>query len=158
MTFWGSATYGVSRPVRAITDEVGAPVIRHDYRPFGENNNDMTGDPIRFAGKELDPETGQQYFDARYYRNTWGRFSAVDPLHVGAAMTDPQQWNRYAYARNNPLRNGDPSGLDYAVCGSNGCHGYAVSYGQLDAWAYQSSFELSGPGSGADLLGVLRTS
>ena len=27
------------------------------------------------------------------------------------AMTDPQQWNRYAYARNNPLRYLDPLGL-----------------------------------------------
>lgn len=97
--------------VRAITDETGAVVIRNDYRPFGEDTQPLTGDPNRFAGKELDPETAMQYFDARYYRNTWGRFTSVDPMHVGAAMTDPQQWNRYAYARNNPLAYVDPTGL-----------------------------------------------
>ena len=97
--------------VRAITDETGAVVIRHDYRPFGEDVQPLTGDPMRFAGKELDEETGLQYFDARYYRNTWGRFTTVDPIIVAAAMTDPQQWNRYAYARNNPLKWVDPTGL-----------------------------------------------
>ena len=98
--------------VRAITDETGAVVIRHDYAPFGEEKDpDMTGDAMRFAGKELDPETGMNYFAARYYRNAWGRFASVDPLQVPVAMTDPQQWNRYAYARNNPLAFTDPSGL-----------------------------------------------
>ena len=100
--------------VRAITDEVGAVVERHDYRPFGEDVAPLTGDPNRFAGKPLDPETALHYFDARYYRQTWGRFTQVDPLHVGAAMTDPQQWNRYAYARNNPFAYGDPTG-EFAI-------------------------------------------
>jgi RHS repeat-associated protein len=96
--------------VRALTDQTGAVVLRHDYLPFGEDSQSMFGDPMRFAGKHLDPETALHYFEARYYRQTWGRFSQVDPLHVGAALTDPQQWNRYAYARNNPLAWGDPSG------------------------------------------------
>jgi RHS repeat-associated protein len=94
--------------VRAITDEVGAVVTRHDYRPFGENTNPLTGDPRRFAGKELDPETAMQYFDARYYRNTWGRFTSVDP--VMGSIRSPQTLNRYAYAVNNPLRFADPTG------------------------------------------------
>lgn len=80
-------------------------------RPFGEDTAPLTGDPNRFAGKQLDAATALHYFDARYYRQTWGRFTQVDPLHVGAAMTDPQRWNRYAYAGNNPLRWTDPSGL-----------------------------------------------
>jgi RHS repeat-associated protein len=105
--------------VRAITDETGAVVIRRDYAPFGEDSNpDLTGDPMRFAGKELDPETGMNYFAARYYRNTWGRFASVDP--VSGWASDPQSWNRYAYARNNPLRYVDPSGLSYWTC-TDGC-------------------------------------
>lgn len=94
--------------VRAITDAAGATVIRHDYGPFGEDPQPLTGDPIRFAGKELDPETALEYFEARYYRQTWGRFATVDPM--GGSVGDPQSFNRYAYARNNPLRFTDSTG------------------------------------------------
>jgi RHS repeat-associated protein len=96
--------------VRALSDQTGATVIRHDYLPFGEDTQPLAGDPLRFAGKELDPESALMNFEARYYRNTWGRFTQVDPVHVEAALLDPQQWNRYAYARNNPLAYGDPDG------------------------------------------------
>jgi RHS repeat-associated protein len=81
----------------------------------------LTGDPNRFAGKQLDAETALHYFDARYYRQTWGRFTSVDPLHVGAAMTDPQQWNRYAHARNNPLKYADPTGLSVTFTSGISC-------------------------------------
>jgi RHS repeat-associated protein len=95
--------------VRALSDQTGATVIRHDYRPFGEDTQPLAGDPMRFAGKELDPESALMNFEARYYRNTWGRFTQVDP--IGGSPADPQSWNRYAYARNNPLRFVDPTGL-----------------------------------------------
>jgi RHS repeat-associated protein len=65
---------------------------------------------MRFAGKELDPESALMNFEARYYRNTWGRFTQVDP--VSGSLTDPQSWNRYAYARNSPLTFVDPSGRE----------------------------------------------
>ena len=55
-----------------------------------------------------------RYFMARYYRNTHGRFTQVDEVHVDEALFDPQQWNRYAYARNNPLAYGDPTG-EFAI-------------------------------------------
>jgi RHS repeat-associated protein len=97
--------------VRALSDDTGATVIRHDYLPFGEDTQPLTGDPMRFAGKELDPESALMNFEARYYRNTWGRFTQVDP--IGGSLTDPQNWNRYAYARNNPMAYGDPTGLEF---------------------------------------------
>jgi len=43
---------------------------------------------------------------------TTGRFTSVDPIVSPAALGDPQKWNRYAYARNNPLRFVDPTGMD----------------------------------------------
>ncbi|MCD1573379.1 RHS repeat-associated core domain-containing protein, partial [Agromyces mediolanus] len=39
---------------------------------------------------------------------TLGRFLSVDPL---LDLADPQQWNGYAYANNNPTSMSDPSGL-----------------------------------------------
>lgn len=65
----------------------------------------------RFTGKERDAETGLDYFGARYYSGAQGRFSSPDPLMASANVADPQSWNRYAYAGNNPLRYTDPLGL-----------------------------------------------
>ncbi len=117
--------------VRAVTDASGNVVERHDYLPFGEeyttgpcaSHPGITGGQSKhFTGKERDTETGLDYFGARYYRGSLGRFTTGDPIHVWAAMTDPQRWNRYSYARNNPLRYLDPTGKyvcsDDSTCGS----------------------------------------
>jgi len=98
--------------VRAVTDASGAIVVRHDYEPYGrEWNEPESSDTRRFTGKERDDESGLDYFEMRYYGTTTGRFTSVDPVRAVSAMADPQQWNRYAYARNNPLRYLDPHGL-----------------------------------------------
>jgi hypothetical protein len=47
---------------------------------------------------------------ARYYSSSLGRFMAVDPSSESIVLTDPQSWNRYAYAANNPMRYVDPDG------------------------------------------------
>jgi RHS repeat-associated protein len=61
------------------------------------------------------PPNARSYFGARYYRAGLGRFTTVDPGHVNGDVGDPQSWNAYAYARNNPLRFIDPEGLAYRV-------------------------------------------
>ena len=102
--------------VRAVTDQSGALVRQHTYFPFGEEYlADPTVRAPRFGGKERDAETGLDYFGARYYASRTGRFTTVDPGHVGGNIFDPQSWNAYAYARNNPLRFVDPTGTDYRV-------------------------------------------
>jgi RHS repeat-associated protein len=69
------------------------------------------GQPKRFTGKERDTETGLDYFGARYYGANVGRFTAIDPVYTWQEnLVDPQRWNRYAYARNNPLKYVDPDG------------------------------------------------
>jgi RHS repeat-associated protein len=100
--------------VRAVTDASGAVVRTSDYRPFGEGENPAAGVvPARFTGKERDRESGLDYFGARYYASRTGRFTSVDPvLDQQKALLDPQRWNRYAYALNNPLRNVDPDGRE----------------------------------------------
>jgi RHS repeat-associated protein len=67
----------------------------------------------RFTSKERDNETGLDYFGARYYGSTQGRFTSVDPVKVTTArILDPQRFNLYAYVRNNPLKFIDPKGED----------------------------------------------
>lgn len=66
----------------------------------------------RFAGKERDPESGNDYFEARYYTSTTGRFVSPDPSGlVYADQGNPQSLNFYGYVVNRPLNYIDPSGL-----------------------------------------------
>ena len=63
------------------------------------------------TGKERDSETGLDYFGARYFSGAQGRFTSPDPQFFQKEMLgDPQRFNLYAYARNNPLKFIDPSG------------------------------------------------
>jgi RHS repeat-associated protein len=96
--------------VRIVTDEVGEVVRRHDYFPFGEGVSAIDGYVQRYADQEGDPESGLSYFGARYYRAWTGRFTTVDPVFAG--VSNPQQWNRYAYALNSPMVFVDPDGLE----------------------------------------------
>lgn len=75
---------------------------------------------MKFTGKERDAETGLDYFLARYLSSPQGRFTSTDP--ASGWPSDPQSWNMYAYARNNPLLYTDPDGETYRVCqiGSDG--------------------------------------
>src|SRR5207248_897021 len=80
----------------------------------------------KFAGHELDDDTGLTYMDARYYDSGIGRFISADPAYLAVGeeaelsrktrspsegyLADPQALNSCSYARNNPLRNIDPTG------------------------------------------------
>ncbi|MGH9968945.1 MAG: RHS repeat-associated core domain-containing protein [Pyrinomonadaceae bacterium] len=108
---------------RMIFDYTGslASTKRHDYLPFGEElfagtggrtiALGYTGDSVRqkFTLKERDIETGLDYFLARYYSSTQGRFTGVDI--AGPNLSNPQSLNKYAYTLNNPLRFIDRNGL-----------------------------------------------
>ncbi len=98
--------------VRAITEQNAAVIERHDYLPFGEEWNPPPSiDARKFTGKERDVETGYDYFGARYLSAKTARFTTTDPSFSPAEnLVDPQRWNRYTYARNNPLRYIDPDG------------------------------------------------
>jgi RHS repeat-associated protein len=72
----------------------------------------------RTTGKERDAESGNDYFEARYYGSSMGRFMSPDPM--GGHPEDPQTLNKYSYVANNPLIRTDPTGLDfYQQCGSS---------------------------------------
>jgi RHS repeat-associated protein len=69
----------------------------------------------RTTGKEHDPESGNDYFEARYYSDVMGRFMSPDwsakedPVPY-AVLDDPQSLNLYSYVRNNPLGRIDADG------------------------------------------------
>ena len=160
-----------------------AGVSRHDYLPFGEELFAGTGgrtttmgysatDGVRqkFTLKERDNETGLDYFGARYYSGAQGRFTSVDPFNPILSkqasadrsageheliiwILEPQRWNKYTYALNNPLKYLDPDGedpqdalqvLQKAVQRLGGFRGLAkglVSKGNVAATATQLALE-----------------
>jgi RHS repeat-associated protein len=60
--------------------------------------------------------TGLDYAINRFYDSKQGRFTQVDPVGVEAVdLLDTQQLNMYVYARNDPINNTDPLGLDWII-------------------------------------------
>lgn len=65
-----------------------------------------------FTGKERDAESGNDYFDARYYASSMGRFLSPD----WSAQEEPvpyahlESLNLYSYVLNNPLAKADLDG------------------------------------------------
>jgi RHS repeat-associated protein len=82
-------------------------------RTTAQGYPDIVGNNVRqkFTSKERDNETGLDYFGARYFASLQGRFTSPDPLMASAHVVNPQTWNRYTYALNNPLSYVDPDGM-----------------------------------------------
>jgi RHS repeat-associated protein len=97
---------------RLFTDANGTVVHEHGSYPFGELwYQSGTSTSFVFASYERDKESGNDYALAREYENSSGRFLSPDPEE--GEVDDPQLWNRYAYARNDPINITDPSGRGF---------------------------------------------
>src|SRR6185312_4672209 len=84
--------------------------ISHQYDAWGSLRAQVgtSSNPKDYTGHDFDPETGLQYFGARYYDAAVGLFITQDP-ELGQAMTPPSL-HRYLYAYANPLRYVDLTG------------------------------------------------
>gem|GEM_PF-3429873 len=100
--------------IRVVTDSNGNVVERHDFYPFGEEISQPTSkDQYLFTGKPRDSETGLDYFGARYYSSSLSRWLSADQItDLKRNIENPQRWNFYTYALNNPLKYIDPDGFD----------------------------------------------
>jgi RHS repeat-associated protein len=86
--------------------------------PYGNGENctptalGTAEDPTEqhFTGKERDTESGNDYFGARYYASSMGRWMSPDKPFADQHAANPQSWNLYSYTRNNPLRFVDDDG------------------------------------------------
>ncbi len=104
---------------RINTDANGAVTARHDYQPFGEEiatSQRIAGlgyksDEIRkkFTSYERDTETNLDFAQARMFGSVIGRFTTPDPS-MKISLTNPQSWNKYIYALNNPHKFVDKDG------------------------------------------------
>ncbi|MFZ1086425.1 MAG: RHS repeat-associated core domain-containing protein, partial [Terracidiphilus sp.] len=162
---------------RAQTDAAGVLEQTCVSLPYGDGLSceNPSGSPYfpstqyptehHFTGKERDAESGNDYFGARYYASSMGRFMSPDPLpwlkwqNSGGDSTgkdserkkfnewieDPQHLNMYAYVRNNPLTRTDPTGM--AECS------YSISGHTLVCTSNKPSAKLSGNQHEVDTVG-----
>ena len=88
---------------------IRAVVGRQYYRPYGGPRGAAVALPTdrAFTGQVRDA-TGLDYFRARYFSSSLGRFVSADS--IVPQPKNPQTLNRFAYANNNPLRHTDPTG------------------------------------------------
>ena len=93
--------------VTSLSNTAGTLAQTYTFDSFGKQTA-STGslvNPFQYTGRESDPETGLYYYRARYYDPAVGRFVSEDPIGFSGGS------NFYRYARNNPVRRKDPSGL-----------------------------------------------
>jgi RHS repeat-associated protein len=167
-----AASGAAANPQWLVTDQLGTPrmvfdktgvlanVKRHDYLPFGEElfaggrtttMGYSAADGVRqkFTQKERDSETGLDYFKARFYSSSQGRFTSPDAPFADQRQTDPSSWNSYAYVRNNPCNRTDPNGKCSPPPG--------LKPGQvgicIEAFIATKTFKLIGAGNGRTFNG-----
>jgi RHS repeat-associated protein len=117
---------------RVQTDYAGVVEQNCASLPFGDGEScaPLPTEHL-FTGKERDTESGNDYFGARYYASSMGRWLSPDytsdtdgpPDAVPYAdLTNPQSLNLYGYVQNSPLSNFDSEGHD-CVNASNAANG-----------------------------------
>jgi RHS repeat-associated protein len=104
----------------------------------------------RSTGTERDTESGNDYFGARYYASSMGRFISPDwsaklaPVPY-ARLGNPQTLNLYGYVGNNPLSAVDPDGHQNTPGGTQCGQTVSIACNNLgDGPAGEAAAELRG--------------
>jgi RHS repeat-associated protein len=104
-----------------MTDANASVVAKTNYKAYGQaEQQGSKQEAPGYTGGYEDPLTGLTYMQARYYDADLGRFISMDPMQATAG--DIYDFNRYAYANNNPMSFTDPDGQS-----AKQLDGYSVS-------------------------------
>jgi RHS repeat-associated protein len=121
-----------------ISNTNGVVTQHMEYLPFGETlvdeHQNSYSTPFKFNGKELDEETGNYYYGARYYNPKWSVWLSVDPLarynplfeiefygdgEHNQGDFNHQNLNGYGYCYQSPIRFKDPNGKQVDITITN---------------------------------------
>ena len=94
-----------------MLSSTGAILEQQRYLPFGQPramSPAITSTDFTYTGQRSLPDTGLMDYKARFYSPSLGRF--IQPDTIIPSATNPQSWNHFTYANNNPIRLNDPSG------------------------------------------------
>ncbi len=120
----GTVTYVYTDPQGtplAEADANGNITKTFDYTPYGTTTLGTPPSGPGYTGHVNDPETNLVYMQARYYDHATGHFLSVDS--VAPTPGNTFNFNRYAYANNNPIDNTDPNGRETGAGYGNGEYG-----------------------------------
>jgi RHS repeat-associated protein len=121
----------------AVTNSSGAMLVNSSFDAFGKRRgSSWTGNPSAGDWTAIASTTRRGYTDHTMLDNlnliqmngrvqdpVLGRFVSADPFITEPGFT--QNYNRYSYVYNNPLRHTDPSG--FGGCDSSGSSGSGSS-------------------------------
>jgi RHS repeat-associated protein len=99
----------------AVTNASGTVVSTITYHPYGDEMATTGVQTVdrRYIGERLDQGEELSYLNARYFDSKQGQFLSQDPMFwsLNQNLYDPQTFNSYSYASNNPINKKDPTGL-----------------------------------------------
>ena len=128
--------------IDTVTNQEGNVTLRQRYTPFGAIHQTQNYKKDIYPYLNLRGYTSHRHhyehklinMNGRTYDPTISRFTSPDP-HV-TLPTNGQNYNRYAYVINNPLKYVDPTGYDVGFGGSDvgetGGYGSEEGYGGSD--------------------------
>src|ERR1700735_4189107 len=122
--------------VASLTNSSGALAQSYTYDSYGKitaSTGTLTN-PFQYTAREFDTETQLNFYRARYYDQSSGRFLSEDPKKFAGGSVD-----FYDYVGNNPVNMRDPEGqipIWGWWCGSNRTGGKFAPYDPSKAGQY----------------------
>ena len=123
-----------------VSNASGTPILTKDYYPFGSVRvNSGSASLARGYIGQFTDQSNLSYLQNRYMESSRGQFLSQDPAFwsLSQNLTNPQSFNAYSYAENNPIALKDAAGKA-AYYFSNG-----TVYNGNDTWNKGSYYQRS---------------